>query len=69
MFNNETKINKYIVMSKIDGQSSFYQQKGFPNKEDADAYAKLMIKSEDYDKQKYYLFEQSISYNDSEKDV
>jgi hypothetical protein len=69
MFNNETKINKYIVMSKIDGQSSFYQQKGFSNKEDADAYAKLMIKCEDYDKHKYYLFEQSISYNDSEKDV
>ena len=55
------KPHKYIVMSKLDGNTTFYAQKGFATREDADAYAKLMMKTEDYDKNKYYLFEQSVA--------
>ena len=41
----------------------------FATREDADAYAKLMMKTEDYDRNKYYLFEQSVAYSLNEKNV
>ena len=63
------KPHKYIVMSKLDGNTTFYAQKGFATREDADAYAKLMMKTEDYDRNKYYLFEQSVAYSLNEKNV
>ena len=44
-----------------------YAQKGFATREDADAYARLMMKTETYDKNKYYLFEQSQAYSLDEK--
>ena len=71
MFGKKEKVkaNKYIIMSKIDGTANYYQQKGFATREDADAYAKLMMKTEDYDKNKYFLFEQSQAYSLSEKNV
>lgn len=61
--------NRYIVMSKLDGQTTFYAQKGFATRDDADTYAKLMMKTEEYDKNNYYLFEQSVAYSLGEKDV
>ena len=63
------KPHKYIVMSKLDGNTTFYAQKGFATREDADAYAKLMMKTEDYDRNKYYLFEQAQAYSLDEKNV
>jgi hypothetical protein len=67
MFDNkETKTNKYIVMSKIKGQSNYYTSKGFSIREDADAYAKLMTKTEDYASNTYFLFEQSKDYQEAE---
>lgn len=65
----KVKVNKYIIMTKIDGTANFWQQKGFSTREDADNYAKLMMKTEDYDKNKYYLFEQSVAYSLTEKNV
>lgn len=66
---DKVKVNKYIIMTKIDGTTNFWQQKGFATREDADNYAKLMMKTEDYDKNKYYLFEQSVAYSLTEKNV
>lgn len=63
------KVQKYIVMSRIDGTVNYYAQKGFATREDADAYARLMMKTETYDKNKYYLFEQSQAYSLDEKNV
>ena len=61
--------NRYIVMSKLDGQTTFYAQKGFATRADADDYARLMMKTEEYDKNNSYLFEQSVAYSLGEKDV
>jgi len=71
MFGKKENVNanRYIVMSKLDGQTTFYTQKGFATRDDADTYAKLMMKTEEYDKNNYYLFEQSVSYSLGEKDV
>ena len=65
MFGKKENVNanRYIVMSKLDGQTTFYAQKGFATRDDADAYAKLMMKTEEYDRNKYYLFEQSVAYS------
>ena len=48
MFGKKEKeqVQKYIVMSKIDGTVNYYQQKGFATREDADTYARLMMKTE-----------------------
>ena len=54
-------------MSRIDGSNHFYSQKGFATREDSDTYARLLMKTEDYDKNKYYLFEQSQAYSQEEK--
>jgi len=67
MFNKKETPHKYIVMSRIDGNNNFYSQKGFATREDADTYARLLMKTEDYDRNKYYLFEQSQAYNHEEK--
>ena len=70
MFGKKENVNanRYIVMSKLDGQATFYSQKGFATREDADVYAKLMMKTEEYDKNNYYLFEQSVAYSLNEQD-
>ena len=67
MFKKKEKPYKYIIMSRIDGSNHFYSQKGFATREDADTYARLLMKTEDYDKNKYYLFEQSQAYSQEEK--
>jgi len=67
MFKKKETPHKYIVMSRIDGNNNFYSQKGFATREDADTYARLLMKTEDYDRNKYYLFEQSQAYNHEEK--
>ena len=56
-------VKREKVHAKIDGTKNYYQQKGFATREDADTYAKLMMKN------KYYLFEQSQAYSLSEKNV
>tara|TARA_R100000654_G_scaffold70526_1_gene100852 strand:- start:314 stop:562 length:249 start_codon:yes stop_codon:yes gene_type:complete len=63
------KVQKYVVMSRIDGTVHYHAQKGFATREDADAYARLMMKTETYDKNKFYLFEQSQAYSLDEKNV
>jgi len=60
----EVELKKYIVMRKHKGADYFYTERGFADKNFADAYAKLMITQEPA--YNYYLFEQSKHYGNGE---
>ena len=64
MENKEVK--KYMVMSKIKGQDRFILEKQFINRHSADHYAELMTNEKDYADLEYFLFEQSVSYNNKD---
>ena len=64
MENKEVK--KYIVMSKFKGQDRYILEKQFINRHSADYYAELMTNEKDYEDIEYFLFEQSVAYNDKD---
>ena len=64
MENKEVK--KYMVMSKFKGQDRFILEKQFINRHSADHYAELMTNEKDYADLEYFLFEQSVSYNNKD---
>ena len=64
MENKEVK--KYIVMSKFKGQDRFILEKQFLNRHSADYYAELMTNEKDYEDLEYFLFEQSVAYNNKD---
>jgi len=64
MENKEVK--KYMVMSKFKGQDRFILEKQFINRHSADHYAELMTNEKDYADIEYFLFEQSVAYNNKD---
>ena len=64
MEKNKTK--KYMVMSKFKGQDRFILEKQFINRHSADYYAELMTNEKDYEDIEYFLFEQSVAYNNKD---
>lgn len=64
MENKEVK--KYIVMSKFKNQDRFILEKQFLNRHSADYYAELMTNEKDYEDLEYFLFEQSVAYNNKD---
>ena len=64
MENKEVK--KYMVMSKFKGQDRFILEKQFINRHSADHYAELMTNEKDYEDIEYFLFEQSVAYNNKD---
>ena len=64
MENKEVK--KYIVMSKFKGQDRYILEKQFINRHSADYYAELMTNEKDYADIEYFLFEQSVAYNNKD---
>ena len=64
MENKEVK--KYMVMSKFKGQDRFILEKQFINRHSADYYAELMTNEKDYEDIEYFLFEQSVAYNNKD---
>ena len=64
MENKEVK--KYIVMSKFKGQERYILEKQFINRHSADYYAELMTNEKDYEDLEYFLFEQSVAYNNKD---
>lgn len=64
MENKEVK--KYIVMSKFKGQDRYILEKQFINRHSADYYAELMTNEKDYEDLEYFLFEQSVAYNNKD---
>jgi pyruvate kinase len=64
MENKEVK--KYMVMSKFKGQDRFMLEKQFINRHSADYYATLMTEEKDYKDIEYFLFEQSVAYNNKD---
>jgi len=61
MENKKTK--KYMVMSKFTHSDKFILEKQFINKNSADYYVDAMISEKEYEDLEYFLFEQSIAYN------
>ena len=61
-------IKKYVVMTKFKSQDRFMLEKQFVNRHSADHYAKLMSEAKDYDDIEYFLFEQSVAYNNKEEE-
>ena len=61
MENKETK--KYMVMSKFTHSDRFMLEKQFINKHSADYYVNAMLSEKEYEDLEYFLFEQSIAYN------
>ena len=59
--NKETK--KYMVMSKFTHSDRFMLEKQFINKHSADYYVNAMLSEKEYEDLEYFLFEQSIAYN------
>ena len=60
----EEEVKKYIVMKRYNGNTSFYTERGFADRTDADNYAELLKKQEpDYE---WYMFEQSKHYGNGE---
>jgi len=64
MEKNKTK--KYMVMSKFTHSDRFILEKQFINRHSADHYAELMTNEKDYEDIEYFLFEQSVAYNNKD---
>jgi hypothetical protein len=60
----DTKLKKYVVMSKFKHGDSFILEKQFVNRHSADHYCELMIEENEYENLEFFLFEQSVAYND-----
>ena len=57
-------INKYIVMMRFGDSKSFNLDKGFISKDDAKQYVSIMKRSNQDKFVKYYLFEQSVDFQE-----
>ena len=55
-------------MSKFKQGDRFNLEKQFVNKHSADHFCELMTEENDYDNLEYFLFEQSVAYNNKEND-
>ena len=63
----EQKLKRFMVMCRTSPRgSSFYHEKSFFTREDADAYAELVRRQEDEKGNQFYLFEQSKHYGNGE---
>jgi hypothetical protein len=60
----DTKLKKYVVMSKFKHGDSFILEKQFVNRHSADHYCELMIEENEHENLEFFLFEQSVAYND-----
>lgn len=60
----DTKLKKYVVMSKFKYGDNFILEKQFVNRHSADHYCELMIEENEHDNLEFFLFEQSVAYND-----
>ena len=58
------KTRKYMVMSKFTHSDKFILEKQFVNRHSADHYCELMIEENEHDNLEFFLFEQSVAYND-----
>jgi len=59
-----TKLKKYVVMSKFKHGDRFILEKQFVNRHSADHYCELMIEENEHENLEFFLFEQSVAYND-----
>ena len=64
MEKNKTK--KYMVMSKFTHSDRFILEKQFINRHSADYFVDAMISENDYKDLEYFLFEQSVAYNNKD---
>ena len=53
-----------MVMSKFKHVDRFILEKQFVNRHSADHYCELMIEENEHDNLEFFLFEQSVAYND-----
>jgi hypothetical protein len=60
----DTKLKKYVVMSKFKHGDRFILEKQFVNRHSADHYCELMIEENEHENLEFFLFEQSVAYND-----
>ncbi len=60
----DTKLKKYVVMSKFKHGDRFILEKQFVNRHSADHYCELMIEENEHENPEFFLFEQSVAYND-----
>ena len=62
----EIKLKRFMVMCRSKTGTTFYHEKSFFTREDADAYADLIRRQEDESGNQFYLFEQSKHYGNGE---
>ena len=62
----EQQLKRFMVMCKSKTGTTFYHEKSFFTREDADAYADLIRRQEDESGNQFYLFEQSKHYGNGE---
>ena len=63
----ELKLKRFMVMCRTSKTgTTFYHEKSFFSKEDADAYAELIRRQQDENGNEFYLFEQSKHYGNGE---
>ena len=60
----DIKLKKYVVMSKFKHGDRFILEKQFVNRHSADHYCELMIEENEHENLEFFLFEQSVAYND-----
>jgi hypothetical protein len=60
----DTKLKKYVVMRKFKHGDRFILEKQFVNRHSADHYCELMIEENEHENLEFFLFEQSVAYND-----
>jgi hypothetical protein len=54
------------VLHKFEGAEKFGFEKGFITKESAQKYVEALIETKDYKNIEYFLFEQSVAYNNKD---
>jgi hypothetical protein len=62
----DLKLKRFMVMCRSKTGTTFYHEKSFFKREDADAYTDLIRKQEDERENEFYLFEQSKHYGNGE---
>ena len=62
----EDTLRKFVVMYKFEHEDRFQLEKCFNNRSSAKKYVEALIEAKDYDRIKYFLFEQSKDYQDKE---
>ena len=66
--NKEDALRKFVVMYKFEHEDRFQLEKCFNNKSSAKKYVEALIETKDYDRIKYFLFEQSKDYQEEESE-